>query len=276
MNTEYEQFHIKIEDDLDLDKIADSGQCFRVRRFPDGICRFITGDKVIYLWKTADREYSVYCNTGSWNLVWKDYFDLSRNYREIREKARGRNAFVDRAMESGAGIRVLRQDSWEMLITFIISQRKNIPAISGAVEKLASGFGRKIVTKYETLYGFPSPEVLCSAGTEELKACGLGYRTAYVLDAARRVAGGEIDMRAVAAYEDGALFEEFLKIHGVGKKVANCVCLFGYGRVARVPVDVWIARAIEEECQGEDPFGSFGEAAGIIQQYVFYHERRRS
>ena len=70
-------------------------------------------------------------------------------------------------------------------------------------------------------------------------------------------------------------FEELLKIHGVGKKVANCVCLFGYGRVARVPVDVWIARAIEEECQGEDPFGSFGEAAGIIQQYVFYHERRR-
>lgn len=273
MEKGFERFQITIEDDFDLARIGDSGQCFRVRRFPDDTYRFVTKDEAIYLRKLSEGRYSVSCGRGAWDSVWKRYFDLARNYREIREKAGNRNLFVDRAMESGAGIRVLRQDPWEMLVTFIISQRKSIPAISGAVEKLAVRYGRKIETEYETLYGFPAAEALEAAGAEELNACGLGYRTAYVRDAAEKVAGGELDLEAIGAYGDDSLYEELLKVHGVGKKVANCVCLFGYGRIARVPVDVWISRAIREECRGEDPFGSFGEEAGIIQQYIFYYER---
>jgi N-glycosylase/DNA lyase len=160
-----------------------------------------------------------------------------------------------------------------MLITFIISQRKNIPAISKAVDTLAQKFGGKIMTGYETVSVFPTPEELCLAQTEELNSCGLGYRAAYVKDATEKVKTRALDLTELASRQDNDLFEELMKIHGVGKKVANCVCLFGYGRTARVPVDVWIARAIQEECHGESPFADLGEEAGIIQQYVFYYER---
>lgn len=264
---------LHIEDDFDLGKIADSGQCFRVKIFEDGTYRFITDDHVVYIRQRPEGTYDICCDMRDWNEVWTEYFDLSRNYRDIRKSAKDRNDFVDRAIEAGAGIRVLRQNIWEMLITFIISQRKSIPAIAKAVETLSMQFGRKIQTDYETVYTFPTPEELRYATVEELNACGLGYRTPYVRDAAEKVCSGVLDLSVIAAYKDEELFEELQKVHGVGKKVANCVCLFGYGRTSRVPVDVWIARAIETECRGEDIFEGFGEDAGIIQQYIFYYER---
>ncbi|MDE6905930.1 MAG: DNA-3-methyladenine glycosylase 2 family protein [Lachnospiraceae bacterium] len=273
---DFESFTVHIEDDFDLEKIADSGQCFRVKKFADGFYRFITGNQAVYIRRERDGAYCVSCAKDAWEKVWRDYFDLSRNYRAIRKKAGDRNPFVDRALEEGTGIRVLRQNTWEMLITFIISQRKNIPAISKAVETLSKHYGKKMETRYETLYTFPTPEELRHATAEELKACGLGYRTPYVMDAAQKVSAGCLDLKAIAAYEDQELFEALQEVHGVGKKVANCICLFGYGRTSRVPVDVWIARAIQTECDGENIFEDFGEYAGIIQQYIFYYERNRN
>lgn len=268
-----ELFTIQIEDDFHLEKIASSGQCFRVGRLDGGIYRFITGGEVIYLKKTEENTYEIHCNKAAWENVWTDYFDLSRNYRNIRSRIRGKNRFIDQAAKAGAGLRVLRQDPWEMLVTFIISQRKNIPAISKAVEGLCVRYGDEFVTDYEHIHAFPTPGELCQAGEEGLRSCGLGYRAAYVQDAAQKVANGELNLSALTALGDEELFTELMKVHGVGKKVANCVCLFGYGRTSRVPVDVWIARAIEEECQGCDPFGDFGADAGIVQQYVFYSKR---
>lgn len=270
---ELEEIVVEIEDDFELDKIASCGQCFRARFFEDGTCRFITGEHVVYMRKLREGRFLVRCGRGAWERVWTEYFDLSRNYRAVRENAMGKNAFVDRAAECGRGIRVLRQDPWEMLVTFIISQRKNIPAISKAVEHLARKYGREIATGRESVHAFPTPEALCGASAEELGACGLGYRTAYVRDAAERVRSGALDLRAAGGYGDEELFAELLKVRGVGRKVADCVCLFGYGRTARVPVDVWISRAIEIECGGQSPFKGFGADAGIIQQYVFYYER---
>jgi len=268
-----ECFTIKIEDDFDLAKIADCGQCFRVRVINDNMYRFITGHHIIYIKKLQEGRYSVCCGKNTWEGIWVRYFDLSRNYQGIREQAWGKNAVVDRAMEAGIGLRVLRQDAWEMLITFIISQRKNIPAIAKAVENLSMNFGKKLVTPYEAVHAFPTPEELCKTSDRELSSCGLGYRMAYVRDAAEKVMSGTLDLSGIARYSDEDLYAELLTVRGVGKKVANCVCLFGYGRTARVPIDVWIARAIQEECQGNSPFGSFGEEAGIIQQYLFYYER---
>lgn len=271
----YDTFTVKIEDDFDLEKIKASGQCFRVRKFDDGTYRFITGGNVIYIRKEENNDYLICCNQNSWENIWMGYFDLSRNYRDIRNRIKGGNDFIGKAAYAGAGIRILRQNAWEMLITFIISQRKNIPAISKAVETLSEKYGRKIATAYETLYSFPTPEELSQATEEELRSCGLGYRTAYVMDAAEKVSKKALDLSALSSYSDEEIFTELLKIHGVGKKVANCVCLFGYGRMSRVPVDVWITRAISEEFQGQDPFPDFGDIAGIIQQYVFYYERER-
>lgn len=269
----FEEFSTRIDDDFDLEKIVSCGQCFRARVFDDGAYRFITEDKVIYIRRLEGDEFSVCCSEGSWEQVWRDYFDLRRSYRNIRESADKGNSFVNAAMAAGAGLRVLRQAAWEMLVTFIISQRKSIPAISRAVEELAEKFGRALVTPFETVHVFPTPEELCQASEEELGSCGLGYRTAYVRDAAERVLTGTLNLDVLEACSDEELFTELMKVYGVGKKVANCVALFGYGRVSRVPVDVWIDRAIQEDCQGRDPFGDFGSEAGIIQQYVFYYKR---
>ncbi len=272
----YEEFQTGIEDDFDLEKIAASGQCFRAKALEGGAYRFVTGDEAVYIRRLEEGRYSICCGSGSWERVWTDYFDLRRSYRGIREKAGRENRFVNDAVAAGAGLRVLRQDPWEMLVTFIISQRKNIPAIARAVEGLCAELGEGIETPFETIYSFPTPEGLWRAKEETLKSCGLGYRAAYVRDAAERVLNGTLNLDALAAYGDEELFTELLKVHGVGKKVANCVCLFGYGRASRVPIDVWIDRAIQEDCHGRNPFDAFGSEAGIIQQYVFYYKRSKT
>lgn len=175
--------------------------------------------------------------------------------------------FLTQAEQAGRGLRILRQDPWEMLITFIISQRKNIPAIRQAVEKLAVLYGHPVK---EMLFTFPTPEELGSASEADLRAAGLGYRAPYVKDAADKVLSGELDLEALGKLDDEALFEKLMTVKGVGKKVANCICLFGFGRTSRAPVDVWIERAISL-CGGVDPFPAFGEYAGIMQQYAFYY-----
>ncbi len=266
---------IYIEDDIDLLKIADSGQCFRVKRFEDGFFRFASKDRYIYIKNEGAKEFSVSAGEGEWESFWKDYFDLDRCYSQICCGDRKKNCFVDEAMEYGRGLRVLRQDPWEMLLTFIISQRKSIPAISSAVEMISEKYGRHIETEIEEFCLFPSAAEMVGATKEDLSECALGYRVPYVLDAISRVNSGELDLQAISGLRDEGLLEALQEVRGVGKKVANCVALFAYGRTCCVPVDVWISRAIEEECGGDSPFHLFGDRAGIIQQYVFYYEREK-
>ncbi len=266
---------VEIKDDFDPEKIDLSGQCFRVRSFDDGGYRFISGEHVVYVREAGEGLFDVSCSEKEWQDIWYPYFDLGRNYRELRSKAQGKNGFIDDAMAFSQGIRVLRQDPWEMLVTFIISQRKNIPAISKAVEAVCLSYGHPVETEYETIYSFPTPAELSRATEEELKNCSLGYRTSYVADAAYRVSEGLLDLESLYALDDENLLSELMTVRGVGIKVANCVALFAYSRMSCVPVDVWIARAIEEDCHGDSPFDLFGDDAGIIQQYVYFYERLR-
>ena len=266
---------VTIKDDFDLEKIIDSGQCFRGKCLEDGSYRFISGESVIYL-RPEDREagvYTVSCDRESWETTWFPFFDLERCYSEIAVLESGKHEFVDQAIAHGRGVRLLRQDPWEMLFTFIISQRKSIPAIIKSVEALSEKYGHDIVTEQERLKAFPSPEEMKEATAEELTACGLGYRVKYILDAIQKVNSGELNLQAIAELPDNVLLEKLQAVMGVGIKVANCIALFAYGRTACVPVDVWIFRAIEKECGGISPFSLYGENAGIIQQYIFYYER---
>ena len=264
---------IKIQDDFDPEKIAVSGQCFRAKAIDAGLFRFVTGDHVIYMKETGEHEFAVSCTDKEWKEIWMPYFDLNRSYSSLYYAERGKHDYVRKAMDCGRGIRILRQDPWEMLVTFIISQRKSIPAIAGSVEALAKKYGHPIETDYEIIYSFPTPEEMMHATVDELKECSLGYRAPYIYDAVRRVNSGTLDLKAIADYEDEELCDELMTVHGVGKKVANCVCLFGYGRMARVPVDVWISKAVDEDCCGENPFVLFADNAGIIQQYIFYYKK---
>lgn len=266
---------IEIRDDFDLEKIASCGQCFRAKPVEGGLYRFVSGDHVIYIKEAGKHQFSVSCANEEWEETWTRYFDLDRSYKSLYYEERGKHDFVRRAMDCGRGIRILRQDPWEMLLTFIISQRKSIPAISKSVEALAEKFGHPVETEYETVYTFPTPQELANASVDELQECGLGYRAPYIYDAIRKVTSGSLNLNALADYNDAELFQELQTVHGVGKKVANCICLFGYGRMARVPVDVWISRAIDEDCCGEAPFELFEGNAGIIQQYIFYYMKSR-
>lgn len=265
--------HVEIKDDFDLDKIIDSGQCFRGKRFDNATYRFMTGDSVLYLSREQPGEYVVSCSEDEWESIWTPFFDLHRSYSKIAIAESGKHAFVDKAIEYGRGLRLLRQEPWEMLITFIISQRKSIPAIIKSVEALSEQFGHDVITRYETIKAFPSAREMESATEEELAACGLGYRVKYILDAIQQVKSGHFNFQSIADLPDNLLLEKLQSIYGVGKKVANCIALFAYGRTACVPVDVWILRAIDNECDGISPFALYGDNAGIIQQYVFYYER---
>lgn len=268
-----QNLQIEIKDDFDLEKIISCGQCFRAKPIEDGLFRFISGDHVIYMKKTGDNKYLVSCSDDEWKNIWTEYFDLNRSYSSIYYEEHKKHDYVRKAMDCGRGIRILRQDPWEMLVTFIISQRKSIPAIMGSVEALADQYGHPIETKYGTVNSFPTADEMAHASVDDLRKCSLGYRAPYIYDAVQRVISGSLDLNAIADYDDEELFRELQTVQGVGKKVANCICLFGYGRIARVPVDVWIARAVEEDCCGKDPFLLFGNNAGIIQQYIFYYKK---
>lgn len=266
---------VTISDDLDLDKILESGQCFRPQKLADGRYRFLSGASVLCLRPLGGGQYEAQLSGADWTF-WADYFDLNRNYAALRQSLRGQSAYLDEALQFGAGIRILRQDPWEMLITFLISQRKSIPAIRTAVEKLALCCGEPLCSGGEELHLFPTPAQLASLPEETLQACGLGYRTRYIQNAAAQAACGALDLAALASLPDDALFSQLLTLDGVGRKVANCVCLFGYGRTAMAPIDVWIQRLIDEQFAGQDPFPAYGQQAGIVQQYLFYYKRSTS
>lgn len=260
---------VTIRDDFDLTKIAASGQCFRAVPVGDG-WRFITGQRVLHIRQKSPRRYEVDCSRYLWQKHWMTYFDLGRDYRAIRAALPPEDSYLCAAARYGAGIRILRQDPWEMLGTFIISQRKNIPAIRHCVETLCRRYGEVLPTGGETVHAFPTPEALLSAGEEGLGRCSLGYRTSYLLDAARRVAEGRLSLEGLEDKSDEELLQALCEVRGVGKKVADCVALFGYGRVNCAPVDVWILRVIQQRYGGISPFPRYGNA-GILQQYLFHY-----
>ena len=263
---------VSLKDTIDLEKIRISGQAFRICRMEDESYRFIHKDHIIYIRQIDDHKLEISCDRHEWDEIWSAYFDLDRSYDGIIDECYGRHPFIDRSIDCGRGLRILRQDPWEMLITFIISQRKSIPAIASSVESICKKYGTLVETDRERLYLFPTPGQLHGADADGLSECSLGYRVPYILDAIDRVNRRELDMDELFDYDDEALLSELLAVHGVGIKVANCVALFAYNRIGCVPIDVHIAHAIAE-CGGKSPFDLYGDNAGIMQQYVFYYEK---
>lgn len=262
---------IKIRDDFNLTKIINSGQCFRGVELKKNLYRFIMNEEIIYIEKKDEETYKLSCNEKTWKKTWKHYFDMERNYSKIRNTIPKNDTFLINAAKSGKGIRILKQDAWEMLITFITSQRKSIPAIRTAIEKLCKLSGNKKETKYETIYTFPTIEQLGQLTIQELETCGLGYRAPYIYKTTKTIQNGKIDLKEISTYDDQKLIETLKTLSGVGIKVANCVALFAYNRVSLAPIDVWIDRIIQNEYKGKNPFPAYGKTAGIMQQYMFYH-----
>lgn len=258
--------------DFNIQKIADSGQCFRLNPAAGGGYTLVAHGRVLRLTDTPEGA-ALDCTEDEFGAIWHDYFDLDTDYAAVRTSADPNDAFLRRACAYGKGIRMLRQEPWEMLVSFIISQRKNIPAIKYCIEALCLRYGEPIESAGGQYFAFPTAERLAALDMEHFLACSLGYRAKYVLAAARLVASGALNLAAIAQLDEEKLFSALLAVPGVGEKVANCVMLFGYHRLSRFPRDVWINRVEAREYGGVFPLERYPKTAGALQQYVFYYAR---
>ena len=260
---------------LDLTEIADSGQCFRWKKAEKGY-RIIAFGKVLHIEKDPETgEICLDCTDSEFDEVWKDYLDLDTDYGAIIGRIPETDMYLRAAAECGCGIRILRQDPWETLITFIISQRKNIPAIKQAVEKICASAGQYIGDEDgEKLYSFPSPEELAALTLDDLTKCSLGYRAKYIEATADAFANDRASIDVLSALNDDDLFNALCSFYGVGKKVAFCTMLFGFHRMDSFPMDVWMNRVAEKRYAGEIPMEHYSPWGGVMQQYMFAYERK--
>ena len=266
---------VTFKDDLDLNKIAESGQCFRWQKTEENTWQIITGKELLYIKEIQKGLFDFDCTEIAYENIWMNYFDMQQNYSEIRSMiSQKKDSFLYKAAEYGKGIRILRQDPWEMLISFIISQRKSIPAIKTAIDKLCEMAGDPITGRdTRMVYTFPTPNQMAALTKDQVAACGLGYRTAYICAAARRVANAEIDLKLIDQLADNALLDKLSEFCGVGVKVANCTMLFGFHRLDSFPKDVWINRVLEHEYAAGYPYEKYYPYNGVMQQYMFLYYR---
>jgi N-glycosylase/DNA lyase len=204
--------------------------------------------------------------------AWRQYFDMDFDYAAARASL-GAEGYLAEAAEFGAGIRILRQDKWEALCSFIVSQCNNIPRIKKIIETMCRLFGEPIPFEGGALHSFPSPQRLAALSEEELAPLRCGYRAPYILNAARAVADGTLDLDAVARMDALSALRALKALPGVGDKVAGCVALFGFHMMGAFPVDTWMKKVIKEQYGGKLDVSAFGEYAGLAQQYLFFHAR---
>lgn len=261
---------------LSIDDTFDCGQCFRFEKRGDCVDGIAFG-RYIRIYQTEEKITLCACELADYENIWRQFLALDEDYDAIKHNIGecfgiyGDTIFS--AMEKAGGIRILRQEPWEALCSFIISQNNNIPRIKKIIHSLSKSFGEAFTALGETRYAFPTPIALSKASEEELRACGTGFRARYILDAARRVCSGEIDLSLMRSMGDDEAASLLMTICGVGAKVAACTLLYGFHRTAAFPIDVWIKRVLDKYYPNGIDLGALGEYAGIAQQYLFYYER---
>lgn len=260
--------------DLDIRKTFDCGQCFRWKILGNNQCIGVVDGKFVWIIRIDNNTISVKTD-GMDKTKLIEYLGLNDDYNKI--DSLDLNDFEMRAKRSGQGIRILHQDPWEASVSFIISQRNNIPKIKSTIEKLCSRLGNRVELDLGNTktcyYVFPTAEQIVTGGIGVLNECGLGYRSEYVLQLAKEYVGNK---NLFNKYFDKSISSEYvvsdlMKHRGIGPKVANCIALFGLNRLDMFPIDVWIQRVIDEYYDGHIDISRFGEFAGVIQQYIFYY-----
>ena len=270
-------------EDFEPAHVFDCGQCFRWIRQEDGSYTGVAMGRVINVSKEGDSIHIDNTSLEDFENIWYEYFDLARDYGALKKKLAKMDENLKKAVEFGPGIRILKQDGWEMLISFIISSNNRIPMIQRAINNISERYGRKIGTyRGKDYYAFPSPEELSRASIEDLRDCKTGFRDKYIYYTTRAVLDENIDLKALVDIDHDSCHKELLKFKGVGAKVADCIALFGMRKYQSFPVDVWVKRVMQEFYGAEDmslpkmrQFGMdlFGQDAGFAQQYLFYYVR---
>ncbi|MBO3445951.1 DNA glycosylase [Clostridium sp. CCUG 7971] len=269
--------------DFDSKHIFECGQCFRWHKEDNGSYTGVAKGKVINVLRENDKIYLNNTNLEDFNNIWYNYFDLGTNYTDIKNTLKNMDEYLDKACDFGWGIRILRQDGWEMLISFIISSNNRIPMIQKAIENLSRNFG-KYIGNYngKDYYAFPTPEELNKATVEEIRACQTGFRDKYIKSTTERVVENNENVSKYSSLSTDECIKELTKFNGVGPKVADCIALFGMTKIDTFPVDVWVKRVMQEFYVEEDmslpkirkyAIDKFKDLSGYAQQYLFYYAR---
>ncbi len=273
---------------FNLTHIFECGQCFRWNENPDGSYTGIVKENVINI--KMNKQDIIVKSFGKDDLeeLFYNYFDMKRDYDKIKNKLRKIDNNMEKSILYGEGIRLLNQDLWETIISFIISANNNIPRIKGIIERISKKYGNQIVWNGEEYYTFPTPEQLGKATVEDLRSLGLGFRDVRVFETTQKVLNKEIDLQQLHGELDTEVVrEKLLELPGVGPKVADCILLFSTLKRFNVfPIDVWVRRVMndlyiknEDETKVDKKLilgvanEKFGDLCGIAQQYLFYWKR---
>lgn len=276
---------VKHIDFFDPHKIALSGQAFRIDVIDETHVELVAFGKYLQIACLGNNNFAFSCDETTFDEVYVDYFDLGRDYCSIVNSINSDDTYLVAAAEFGYGIRILKQEKFETLISFIISQRRSIPAIKTSVERISERFGAKI--EIPTLddvfasplkkdyYAFPSAEDMADATLDSISEMGVGYRAEYILYALRDILNCKIVLEDISKLPDDKLFEVLTSMRGVGTKVANCTMLFGFARTNSFPIDVWIQRILDKYYGGKFDTTPYVGTAGIMQQFMFFYERNK-
>lgn len=268
--TEFESFNIE--------EILECGQCFRFEKKGQLFYTIVAYKRVLNIQQFDDRVEFYPCNKEDFENIWIEYFDLNTNYNEIKSQLED-DPIVKRAIEYADGIRILNQEPWECLISFIISQNNRIPMIKQVIRNISEKYGEKEGEEFL----FPNLEQLKKATSEELRECKTGFRDKYILDAINKINDKTVNFSEYNKYTTEEAKNNLLLIKGVGTKVADCVLLFSLNKKEVFPTDVWVKRVMEYFYFDEKDTSikeihkfaqqKWGNLAGYAQQYLFYYAR---
>ena len=277
--------------EFDLSAIMDSGQVFRIRQLSEDTFLAAAGKRAAIIRQERIRQEDAgdgaqevrllfSCGQEEAEGFWKDYFDLDRDYGAILRSIDPADAYLREAARRGRGVRILHQDLWETIVSFLISQNNNILRIRRSIEALCERYGELVDipgTEGKRCFSFPDPKAVAEGGPEGLQGFGLGYRDKYILKMAQRCSTRE--GKAWLKQLEGSSYEEAVQLltaeFGIGKKVADCVCLFALGHVEAFPVDTHIRQILEAHYPDGFPFRRYEGYAGILQQYLFFAELKK-
>lgn len=265
-------------EDFNIEEILECGQCFRFEKLGDMSYTIIAAGRVLNIEQRGDTVTLYPCTAEEFESIWYDYFDLDTDYSAIKKKI-SNDDVMRAATEYAKGIRILNQEPFECLLSFIISQNNNIPRIKGIIAKMAERYGTKCGDKYL----FPTLAQLANADVDSLYELKMGFRAKYIFDAVQKLGSGEVDLNIADSLSTDELLNMLLKIKGVGQKVADCTMLFSMKRKEVFPTDVWIKRVMGQLYFGSDDVSieqihslaneKWGSLAGYAQQYLFYYAR---
>ena len=283
-----QKYIIKDIKSFELKDIFDCGQCFRWNEQEDGSYTGVFGENVLNVSKKNNEIiFKGICKENIKQTVEK-YFDLNRNYENIKDKLSKIDENMKKSIEYGRGIRILNQDLWETIISFIISANNNIPRIKGIIERLSKKYGKEIEWKGNKYYTFPTAEELRDVTVQEYRELGLGFRDIRLYETTHMILDKKINLKEMQKNPNTMeVREQLLSLSGVGPKVADCILLFStLKRFEVFPIDVWVRRVMNDlyihnpdetkvnkkeiEKIAKEKFGNL---AGLAQQYLFYWRR---